>query len=122
MTLQEKASYAGYSIPVWSAMPTVDYGFDVIKKGCLVETINIHQQPFYLIGIDCFYAVIVLGRNADVCDIVPEHPSLSRIHAVIQHGKEGRLEVLDFKSTHGTFLNGNQIKAFVKIKSLYLFV
>ena len=67
----------------------------------------------YLIGIDCFYAVIVLGRNADVCDIVPEHPSLSRIHAVIQHGKEGRLEVLDFKSTHGTFLNGNQIKAFV---------
>ncbi len=48
-----------------------------------------------------------------MCDIVPEHPSLSRIHAVIQMGDEGRIEVMDFKSTHGTFLNGDQLKPFV---------
>ena len=59
------------------------------------------------------FCKLQLGRNADVCDIVPEHPSLSRIHAVLQHGKEGRLEILDFKSTHGTYLNGKEIKAFV---------
>ena len=28
-------------------------------------------------------------------------------------GQEGRVEIMDFKSTHGTFLNGEQIKPFV---------
>ena len=40
---------------------------------------------------------------------------MSRIHAVIQLGKEGRIEIMDFKSTHGTFVNGKQIKPFVVI-------
>ena len=56
---------------------------------------------------------LCLGRNEDVCDIVPEHPSTSRIHACVQLGTDGRIEVMDFKSTHGTFLNGNQLKPFV---------
>ena len=118
MSLQERASYSGYTIPAWSAVPTVDYGLDVVKKGCFIESIDIHQQPFYLVGKTVFLN-LRLGRNADVCDIIPEHPSLSRIHAVIQHGEEGRLEILDFKSTHGTFLNGKQIKAFVRISKLF---
>lgn len=50
MTLQERASYAGYTIPSWSAVPTVAYGFDVVKKGCFIESIDIHQQPFYFVG------------------------------------------------------------------------
>ena len=48
-------------------------------------------------------------------DIVPEHPSISRIHAVIQMGKEGRIDVMDFRSTHGTFLNKEQLKPFVGV-------
>lgn len=28
-------------------------------------------------------------------------------------GKEGRIEVMDFRSTHGTFLNKEQLKPFV---------
>lgn len=63
--------------------------------------------------VDVLLRYKCIGRNADVCDIVPEHPSLSRIHAVIQMGEEGRIEVMDFKSTHGTFLNGEQLKPFV---------
>lgn len=55
MTLQERASYAGYSIPIWSSMPSVDYSFDVVKKGCFIESINITKQPFYLVGnLNCF--------------------------------------------------------------------
>jgi pSer/pThr/pTyr-binding forkhead associated (FHA) protein len=48
-----------------------------------------------------------------VCDITPEHPSLSRIHAVVQLGKEGRIELIDLNSTHGTFINGKSIDSFV---------
>ena len=58
-------------------------------------------------------SIYTVGRNADVCDIAPEHPSLSRIHAVIQLGKEGRIEIMDFHSTHGTFVNGEKISSFV---------
>lgn len=50
MTLQERASYAGYTIPIWSSVPTVEYAFDVVKKGCFIESIKIDQQPFYLVG------------------------------------------------------------------------
>ena len=79
-----------------------------------MDHIDICNQPLYFVGT--FWRTIgYVGRNADVCDIVPEHPSLSRIHAVIQLGKGGRIEIMDFKSTHGTFVNGVQIKPFVGI-------
>ena len=77
-----------------------------------MEHIDLCNQPLYFVGM-LWRIVDEIGRNADVCDIVPEHPSLSRIHAVIQLGKKGRIEIMDFKSTHGTFVNGEQIKPFV---------
>lgn len=77
-----------------------------------MEHIDLCNQPLYFVGT-LWRTVDEIGRNADVCDIVPEHPSLSRIHAVIQLGKEGRIEIMDFKSTHGTFVNGKQINPFV---------
>ena len=84
----------------------------MIKKGVFMEHIDLCNQPLYFVGT-LWRTVDEIGRNADVCDIVPEHPSLSRIHAVIQLGKEGRIEIMEFKSTHGTFVNGKQIKPFV---------
>ena len=110
--LEERAAFAGYTIPSWSELPGCEFGLDVIKKGVFIEHIDICNQPLVLVGMDG-YCRLHVGRNADVCDIVPEHPSLSRIHACIQMGQEGRIEIMDFKSTHGTFLNGEQIKPFV---------
>ena len=49
--MQEKASYAGYSIPAWSSVPSVCYSFDVVKKGCFLESIDISKNEFYFIGI-----------------------------------------------------------------------
>jgi hypothetical protein len=61
-----------------------------------------------------------MGR-ADTCDIVCEHPSISRFHVMIQHGKEGCSKsnflmvdgvfVFDLGSTHGTKVNKTAIKA-----------
>ena len=48
-----------------------------------MEHIDLCNQPLYFVGT-LWRTVDEIGRNADVCDIVPEHPSLSRIHAVIQ--------------------------------------
>eukprot|EP00494_Astrolonche_serrata_P027800 UN28064 len=45
----------------------------------------------------------MIGRQTD-CDIQVCHNSVSRYHAVIQHGKDG-IYIYDCASTHGTFVN-----------------
>eukprot|EP01052_Picozoa_sp_SAG31_P007888 SAG31_NODE_385_length_16413_cov_265.286686_3_plen_639_part_00 len=39
-----------------------------------------------------------------------EHPSISRQHAVIQHGDVGRIFLFELGSTHGTFVNKRQVR------------
>jgi pSer/pThr/pTyr-binding forkhead associated (FHA) protein len=47
-----------------------------------------------------------IGRAAD-CDVVLDHPSVSRLHATAQVTPEGYLAVLDIDSSNGTFLHRN---------------
>lgn len=51
------------------------------------------------------------GRERLVADIVAEHPSASRLHAVIQfHADSGDAFLYDAASAHGTFLNRRRLK------------
>ena len=51
------------------------------------------------------------GRSAS-CEVVIEHPSSSRVHAVVQFRQtDSRPFVFDCGSTDGTFLNKKQLKA-----------
>ena len=51
------------------------------------------------------------GRSAS-CEVVIEHPSSSRVHAVVQFRQtDSKPFVFDCGSTHGTFLNKKQLKA-----------
>lgn len=52
----------------------------------------------------------LFGR-APICDIVLDHPSISRQHAVIQYKKNGDAFLYDLGSTHGTFVGKNRLKS-----------
>jgi hypothetical protein len=49
-----------------------------------------------------------VGRAADN-DLQLEHPSVSKVHAVLVMSREGTLLVADTGSTNGTFINGRRI-------------
>jgi len=48
----------------------------------------------------------IIGRAED-CDMVLDHPSVSRMHATVQATPEGYLAVVDADSSNGTFLHRN---------------
>jgi hypothetical protein len=57
---------------------------------------------------------VLIGRDAEVCDVVAAHPSISAQHAVIQfRAPEGTSDVLPYLmdlSRKGTMLNGARVK------------
>jgi hypothetical protein len=53
------------------------YTLDVIKDDSCVETLGVGGQKSY-----------VMGRNSQMCDLVFDHLSLSRKHAVLLHDGE----------------------------------
>jgi hypothetical protein len=77
----------------------VEYGLEVIKSGTLVEERSITDKPF-----------ITFGRSP-TADVLLEHPSASRLHAVLQfRGEDGKAFLYDCGSTHGTFINKQRLK------------
>lgn len=57
----------------------------------------------------------MFGR-VDLCDFVLEHPTISRFHAVLQFKKTGGAYIYDLSSTHGTFVNKNQVQKKVYVE------
>ena len=111
-----------YLEPPWSAVPNENdnYFLECIKNGTKLENIDLNKKSFYSIGR--YYT----------CDLMLEHPSLSRFHAILQYSN-GELDVnypkgfylYDLNSTHGTILNKKKLDAkiyvFVKIGSCIKF-
>jgi smad nuclear-interacting protein 1 len=84
------------------------------------ETLHIHRKSAFL-----------AGRDKTIADVLTEHPSCSKQHAVIQfrkvqvESKDGagydlvvRPYILDLNSTNGTSLNGEKIEGsrFIELK------
>ncbi|EKX48972.1 hypothetical protein GUITHDRAFT_44954, partial [Guillardia theta CCMP2712] len=96
-----------YEKPPWAGVPPADkfpYFLEVLKNGTIVEKIDLQNKDAFLVG-----------RNADVCDVVLDHPSISRQHAVIQLKEDGEAFIYDM-STHGTRINKKQLKTQVYAK------
>lgn len=87
-----------YTIPPWSEPPRHQFFLEVLKDGAIVDQLNVHEKGAYMFG------------RVDLCDFVLEHPTVSRFHAVLQFNGEGDAYVFDIGSTHGTFVNKNQVK------------
>lgn len=69
-----------------------------MKNGQIVETREVSNRGSFTFG------------RAPGSDFVLEHPSASRLHAVLQYrGADGQAFLYDAGSAHGTFLNKKQI-------------
>jgi len=100
-----------YKPPEWKRIPdgsTEEWWFTVQRGEEVLEYVSLNKQ-------DNFF----FGRMED-CYHVMRHPTTSRYHSIIQHGKkDGENSLFAFdQSTHGTFVNDNRLKTleFVKLK------
>jgi pSer/pThr/pTyr-binding forkhead associated (FHA) protein len=125
-----------YLEPKWSAFApdNVNYSFEILKNGVIVSQVEQLQTKKYW----------TFGRF-ETCDIVMEHPSISRYHAILQYRPSPTVPtssedvdkkettqvanttaegwyIYDLGSTHGTFLNKRKIpvKTYIKIRVGYM--
>lgn len=67
--------------------------FDVLKKGDFIGSVILDKGG------------ISFGRGAD-CNVILDHASISREHALLTREENGAFKLVDNHSTHGTFVNG----------------
>lgn len=84
-----------YYEPQWACTPTQTYYLSVYKKKVLDHRINLSKKSYHIVG-----------RMTD-CDIQVHNNSISRYHAVFQHGQDG-MYIYDLGSSNGTFLNDHK--------------
>ncbi|KAJ3694759.1 hypothetical protein LUZ60_000136 [Juncus effusus] len=87
-----------YVIPEWSELPDQSFSFEVLKHGSIIEQLDVSKKGAYMFG------------RTDLCDFILDHLTISRFHAVLQFKGTGEIFLYDLGSTHGTFVNKNQIK------------
>ncbi len=73
---------------------------EVMKNGQIIETRDLSGKSHYTFG------------RSPGCDFLLEHPSASRLHAMVQfRGSDDAAFLYDAGSAHGTFLNKKQVPA-----------
>ncbi|KAM9068279.1 kanadaptin [Sarcophilus harrisii] len=92
-----------YKEPEWGGPPDAPYSLETLKGGTILDNRSLAGR-----------SRCVFGRLPG-CDVLLEHPSVSRFHAVLQHRAPGPagegdpgapgFYLYDLGSTHGTFLN-----------------
>ncbi|XP_028969212.1 kanadaptin [Galendromus occidentalis] len=105
-----------YEEPEWSGEPDSSYRVVVLRNGVIVTEEKLEKN------------YVVIGRHQD-CDIVLEHPSISKFHAVLQFRRPPAdapeaaeklkgFYLYDLGSTHGTQLNKEPIdrKSYHRLK------
>ncbi|KAK4285573.1 hypothetical protein QN277_002255 [Acacia crassicarpa] len=97
-TKQPQCTEVPYKIPAWSGAPSHEFYLEVLKEGCIIDKLDVYEKGAYMFG------------RLDLCDFVLEHPTISRFHAVIQFKRSGQAYLYDLGSTHGTFLNKDQVE------------
>lgn len=81
---------------------------ETMKNGSIVEQRDVNQKSHHIFG------------RTDACDFQLEHPSISRLHAVLQLSSTGEAFLYDAGSAHGTFLNKQKLKSQVHVPLRYI--
>uniref|UniRef100_A0A0N4ZG86 FHA domain-containing protein n=1 Tax=Parastrongyloides trichosuri TaxID=131310 RepID=A0A0N4ZG86_PARTI len=106
-----------YIPPEWGMDVPDDslYYIDIIKEGVIAQTVKLNKTKNK--------SYFTIGRTPEN-DIIMLHPSISRIHAIIQYGdfEDGLgYYIMDYNSSHKTKLNRKIINPnkFVKLRNGY---
>ncbi|XP_058197973.1 protein phosphatase 1 regulatory inhibitor subunit PPP1R8 homolog [Rhododendron vialii] len=84
--------------PDWAIEPRPGvYYLDVLKDGEVLDRINLDKRRH------------IFGRQAQACDFVLDHQSVSRQHAAVIPHKNGSIYVIDLGSPHGTFVANERL-------------
>eukprot|EP00899_Mesostigma_viride_P011809 jgi/Mesvir1/20629/Mv14855-RA.1 len=95
-----------YHPPDWCGTPprgaTEDsqpgFTLEIVKEGSVVEKMPLDQKKCYTLG------------RAPTCDVLLDHPSVSRQHAAILHRRsDGCVLLTDLRSAHGTKVGGKPL-------------
>ena len=106
---EAELEYARGYLPMWAGPPLqggIRARLLVNKQGRLITTIDFDQRAF-----------ISLGRSTDKVTYSLDHPSISRLHALIVHHQ--RLQaffLIDCGSAHGTYLAGKRVEPKVPVR------
>eukprot|EP00112_Aurelia_sp_Birch-Aquarium-sp1_P008751 Seg1972.12 transcript_id=Seg1972.12/GoldUCD/mRNA.D3Y31 product=Kanadaptin protein_id=Seg1972.12/GoldUCD/D3Y31 len=105
----KQSTQVPYTTPSWCSKCAENYFFEILKNGVIKGTIDLTEKPSFLFG------------RLEGCDVILEHPSISRYHAVVVY--RGRCEgeeqqsnvkegfyIMDLGSTHGTTVNKSTLK------------
>lgn len=93
-----------YAPPDWDAAPDgMAFTLETMKNGTLVELREVNTKGHYTFG------------RSDTNDFKLEHPSISRLHAVLQFSATGDSFLYDAGSAHGSFLNKQRLKPQVHV-------
>jgi len=122
---------SSYDPPSWAGIPDYDFKLEIIRAGVELEPIDlttklklkryalevvakelgteqVDKNPYTRLSSSTY---LLMGRLPH-CDIVLEHPSISREHCLLQFRETtGQVYMYDLGSGHGTFINKKRIPA-----------
>jgi len=106
---ESELEYARGYLPMWAGPP---------RQGGMCARLLVNKQERIITTIDFDErAFISLGRSTDKVTYSLDHPSISRLHALIVHHQ--RLQaffLIDCGSAHGTYLAGKRIEPKVPVR------
>jgi len=91
-----------FNSPNWEAAPQTHLSLDVWDASGRVQSrIDLEGKSH-----------VVLGRDASAVEVAVDNRGVSRTHAAIVHHRNGRVYLIDLKSTHGTKVDGEALEAY----------
>lgn len=91
-----------FKLPSWAREPQLNKcALEVHKNGKKIGTVTRCSKQ----------KSVIFGRHKNYVDILLQHPSISRQHGVILHGKSGNMYLMDLGSSHGSFVNKRRLQS-----------